>query len=56
VDYSPNVYGCGLGYYDHAYWGEPRWTQYSDVAYSLDDEGVVATESSTWSAVKQLYR
>ena len=56
VDYSPNTYGCGLGYYDHEYWGEPRWTMYNDVAYCLDDEGVVATESSTWSAVKQLYR
>ena len=42
VDYSPNVYGCGTGYYDHEYWGEPRWTTYNDVAYCLDDEGVVA--------------
>jgi hypothetical protein len=56
VDYSSSVYGCGIGYYDHTYWGEPRWTSYNDVAYCLDDEGVVATESSTWSAVKHLYR
>ena len=56
VDYSPNVYGCGAGYYDHEHWGEPRWTQYNDVAYSLDDTGVVAVEPSTWTSVKDLYR
>jgi hypothetical protein len=56
VDYSPNVHGCGIGYYDHDYWGEPRWTEAYDVAYCLDDEGVVAVKNSTWSSVKQLYR
>lgn len=56
VDYCDLVYGCGAGYYDHTYWGEPRWTQYHDVAYSLDNEGVIAVENSTWDAVKVLYR
>jgi hypothetical protein len=55
-DESEGIYGACLGYVDHDYWGVPRWTEDADIAFGLDDEFVVSTESSSWARVKALYR
>jgi len=56
IDYCDGMYGSCIGAYDHEYWDEPRWTESYDVAYCLDDEVVIATEPSSWSTIKTLYR
>ena len=56
------VAGCGEAYWAGEFWGFPRWSPLSaysgvelDLAYTLISEPV-SNETSTWGALKSLYR